>query len=267
MPYVSAAGVEVHYVERGPAEGPTLVSLHGFPVDHRQNLGTFEPVFAGRPGWRRLYLDFPGMGRTHAPDWLDSTDEVFRVTSAALDALVPGRYAVAGVSFGGYIAMGLAAAAPARVTGMALVAPMIVGPYDRRAVPPHEVRFREPGVSGSAGFEELAVVVTAEIVRRVAAEIEVGLAAADPLAIAAIEAHYEGSFPLLPPSGRYEGPALVLTGRQDSVTGFEDPWRQAGRWPRATFVILDRAGHNLSLEQVPLFDALVGEWLDRVEST
>jgi pimeloyl-ACP methyl ester carboxylesterase len=31
--------------------------------------------------------------------------------------------------------------------------------------------------------------------------------------------------------------------------------------------VLDRAGHNLHLEQRSLFEALVAEWLERVEET
>jgi pimeloyl-ACP methyl ester carboxylesterase len=36
-------------------------------------------------------------------------------------------------------------------------------------------------------------------------------------------------------------------------------------FPRATFAVLDRAGHNLQIEQQLLFNSLINEWLDRVE--
>ncbi len=39
----------------------------------------------------------------------------------------------------------------------------------------------------------------------------------------------------------------------------------AAQFPRATFAVLDRAGHGLTMEQTGLFRALVAEWLDRVE--
>ncbi|CAM02087.1 hypothetical protein SACE_2808 [Saccharopolyspora erythraea NRRL 2338] len=35
-------------------------------------------------------------------------------------------------------------------------------------------------------------------------------------------------------------------------------------YPRASFAVLDVAGHNLPIEQPELFGALVLEWLDRV---
>ena len=59
-------------------------------------------------------------------------------------------------------------------------------------------------------------------------------------------------------------PALILTGRQDDVVGYEDQWALLPHYPRATFAVLDVAGHNLQFEQPALFDALMSEWLDRV---
>lgn len=35
--------------------------------------------------------------------------------------------------------------------------------------------------------------------------------------------------------------------------------------PRATFAVLDRAGHGLPEEQPAVFKALAHDWLDRVE--
>jgi len=44
-------------------------------------------------------------------------------------------------------------------------------------------------------------------------------------------------------------------------------WDILENYPRATFVVLDRAGHMLYIEQENLFNALVNEWLDRVEES
>ena len=44
-----------------------------------------------------------------------------------------------------------------------------------------------------------------------------------------------------------------------------DLWRVLERCPRATFAVLDRAGHNVQIEQQAVFEALVHEWLDRVD--
>jgi pimeloyl-ACP methyl ester carboxylesterase len=262
MPFVTAAGVEVHYVEHGPPDaGRTAVILHGFTTDHRMCVAAFEPAFRGRPGWRRIYPDFPGMGQTRAPEWLGSTDDVLRVTQAAVNALVPGPYALAGASYGGYIAMGLAAAQPDRVIGLALVVPMIVPAHALRDVGERRVLVRDGGLRGSELHEELAVVVTAETLRRNDEEIEAAIAVADQAAAERIGANYGGTFML---ADRYERPALVVLGRQDNVLGYNDQWRVMGQWPRATFAVLDRAGHGLTFEQPALLTTLVDDWLDRV---
>ena len=68
-----------------------------------------------------------------------------------------------------------------------------------------------------------------------------------------------------PELGIYERPALFLTGRQDDLTGYEDVYALLPHYPYASFTALDTAGHNLQIEQPMLFNALVAEWLQRVE--
>jgi pimeloyl-ACP methyl ester carboxylesterase len=49
------------------------------------------------------------------------------------------------------------------------------------------------------------------------------------------------------------------------MVGYRDAWEILENYPRSTFAVLDRAGHNLQIEQETLFNALVNGWLDRVE--
>jgi pimeloyl-ACP methyl ester carboxylesterase len=277
--FIRAAGVEVHYVEHGPAGDPagrrdanvpTAVLLHGFSPDLRLMTGCFEPVFEARPEWRRLYVDLPGMGRTVAPDWVRGTDDVMRIVDAVIAELVPdGSYVVCGESYGGYLARGLAAAHPDRVEGLALVAAMIVAEHADRDVPPHRVIARDDaamlGVGADDEFLDIAVVQDAETWRRAQEEIVVGSKSADEAALDRIAAGYAGTFELEDAQGPFERPVLFLTGRQDSVVGYQDAWATLEHYPRATFAVLDRAGHNVHIEQSNLFNALVHEWLDRVD--
>ena len=64
----------------------------------------------------------------------------------------------------------------------------------------------------------------------------------------------------------YRQPALFVMGRQDCVVGYRDQWQFIENFPRASFMILDKAGHNLQIEQDILFNAGVKEWLERVEA-
>jgi pimeloyl-ACP methyl ester carboxylesterase len=68
------------------------------------------------------------------------------------------------------------------------------------------------------------------------------------------------------PDRSFKQPTLFLMGRQDATVGYRDAWAIIENYPRATFAILDQAGHNLQIEQERLFEELVGEWLARVKT-
>ncbi len=268
MPFVDAAGVRVHYVEHGPPDGRTVVLLHGFTPDHRLMTGCFEPVFAERSGWRRLYLDLPGMGWTPAPEHFASSDDVFTTVRAAIDRLAPDPYVLAGESYGGYLARGLVAAHPARVSGLALICPMVIAAHGERDVPPHRVLVQDDlcaALPADSEFAEVAVVQTKETYHRTQAEIVTGIEMADDAALDRIKQDWTGSFSRETDGTTYGRPTLFVLGRQDSSTGYRDAWALLEHYPRATFAVLDRAGHNAQIEQPELFAALVHEWLDRVE--
>ena len=60
-------------------------------------------------------------------------------------------------------------------------------------------------------------------------------------------------------------PALFILGRQDAVVGYRSAIDLMDAYPRGTVAVLDSAGHALPWEQPRLVEALIGEWLDRVE--
>ncbi|MEV6926037.1 alpha/beta hydrolase [Dactylosporangium sp. NPDC051485] len=257
----------MHFVEHGT--GTPVLAIHGWTPDHRLMLGCLEPLFARRPGYRRLYPDLPGMGRTPAPESIASSDDVL----AAVDAFVTERlgdepFLLIGESYGGYLARALTRARPAQVRGLALICPIGTEvEHAGRHVPPHEVLRADPGlpIPPGSGFAEMAVVRTPETLRRYLEDVEPGLAAADHAALARIRRRWVLSTD--PESGPpFGGPALILTGRQDASTGYQDQLPLLPHYPRATYAVLDVAGHNLQFEQPALFEALVGEWLDRVRT-
>src|SRR6185369_10670660 len=65
----------------------------------------------------------------------------------------------------------------------------------------------------------------------------------------------------------FSKPSLILTGKQDYGAGHQNTWAILENYSRATFAVLDRAGHLIQGEQEVLFRALANEWLDRVEES
>ena len=50
-------------------------------------------------GWKRIYLDLPGHGRTPGKDWITNQDGMLDVVLDFIDAVIPGqRFVVAGAS-------------------------------------------------------------------------------------------------------------------------------------------------------------------------
>jgi pimeloyl-ACP methyl ester carboxylesterase len=61
-------------------------------------------------------------------------------------------------------------------------------------------------------------------------------------------------------------PTLFITGRQDQIVGYRDAWARLEHYPRATFAVLDIAGHNAHMDQPGLTAALMTDWLHRVRA-
>jgi pimeloyl-ACP methyl ester carboxylesterase len=263
-------GVPVHHVEHG--DGMPVLALHGAGVDHREIMGALEPLFAGRGGYRRIYPDLPGHGRTPAPAAVASNDDVAEVLLGLVDVVVGPQEAflVVGHSYGAYLARAIANRRPGQAAGLALVCGV-----DAQAradeIPQHTVvqadddldvdAALEPAMA--AEFRDYLVVQTHATLRRFQETVMPGVALADQPALERIFQRWRLRTP--PEQGPpYANPTLILTGRQDATAGYGGSWRLLEHYPRATFAVLDHAGHALLHEQVGLVGALVAEWLDRV---
>ncbi|WP_157545710.1 alpha/beta fold hydrolase [Hamadaea tsunoensis] len=257
------------YTVRG--SGLPILAVHGWTPDHRLMLGCLEPLFADRPGYRRVYPDLPGMGRSAAPESIASSDDVHAALLEFVDTTIGQEpFLLVGESYGGYQARALTRARPDQVRGLALICPIgtaVEHAYRRR--PEHVVLRPDPELMAgldertAADYGELAVVQSAETLRRFHEDVQPGLDLADETAMARIRQRWTLSEN--PESGpAYTGPTLILTGRQDDSVGYEDQYDLLPHYPRATFAVLDVAGHNLQIEQPVLFGALMHEWLDRV---
>jgi pimeloyl-ACP methyl ester carboxylesterase len=262
--------ITVHYEVYGT--GKPIVMLHGFSLDHRMMVGCMEPIFSQRPGWQRIYVDLPGMGRTKGEDWINGSDEMLQVVVEFIDTIIPNqRFLIAGESYGGYLARGVARKKADIVDGIALICPMIVPDKTNRDLPDlmvikkDEAFLAELKKEQAEEFTSLAVVQDRYNWERFEREIVAGASLADNAFLDKIKRQYGFSFDVDAWPAPFPKPALFLLGRQDASVGYRDAWRILENYPRATFAVLDRAGHNLQIEQKGLFDALVSEWLDRVE--
>jgi pimeloyl-ACP methyl ester carboxylesterase len=252
----------LHRTARG--EGRTLLLVHGFAVDHR--ILTPLDGAAARAGWRRLYADLPGMGRSAGVP-AASTDDVLDALEQVVDAEIGTEpFAVLGASYGGLLARCLAARRPGQVAGVGLLCP-VVG--EVRDLPPRHVARADPALlaaldpEDAEAFAEVAVVQSPATWALFRDHVLPGLRAADQAALARIRARYAPS--RTPEADApFAGPTLLVAGRHDHVVGYRDALRLLADHPRATVAVLDDAGHNAHLERPDVAGALVTEWLGRV---
>jgi len=269
--------VSVYYETYG--SGTPVLMIHGWSPDHRLMKGCMEPVFQSldRP-WKRIYLDLPGMGRTKGQPWITGSDPMLEVILGFIDGVIPGqRFLVVGESYGGYLARGLISKRSAMTDGLMLLCPLAT-PWvvteegvQKGEVPELLVLERDGALLASLSqkerdqFEGLTVLQNARVWARFKEEILLALEIADNEFLDnTLGRNVPFGFDVDRPDQPYLKPTLMLMGRQDCATGYRDIWKLIENYPRASFAVLDKAGHNLQIEQDVLFGELVKEWLDRV---
>lgn len=268
---VMVNGVPVHYEVHG--SGKPIIMLHGFSIDSRSLIGAFEPIFASKTGWRRIYFDMPGMGKTPASDAIVSADDMLGLILDFIDAMIPGeRFTLIGQSYGGYLARGVLARKADKIDGMSLICPVVVPERTKRDLPPRTVVKKDEALLATLNrvdaeaFSSNFVVQTAATWRRFRDDLLPAIRIANQAALNKLSQHYALSFNVDDLSAAFMKPVLLLTGHQDSDVGYRDQWKLLQNYPRATFAVLDGAGHALFIEQAGLLEKLTEDWLDRLDA-
>ncbi|MBS37945.1 MAG: 2-hydroxy-6-oxo-6-phenylhexa-2,4-dienoate hydrolase [Thiotrichales bacterium] len=265
------SGCDFHYQLKG--EGKSLLVLHGGSLDHRHMVDALEPVFAQHPGWERIYVDLPGHGHSKVDESITTQDQVLELLLEFMAKLRPGgRFAVAGESRGGYLARGLIHRLAAQISGALFIVPGRLMDYQEGQLPEHEVFEQQDLGEESLAREEQVlfdwlVLRTRDNLDKIRTVKSPAIALLDRAHRRKIYGSYEFSFDVDAQGSMFGRPSLFLLGRQDHLVGYQTSIDVMEQFPRATLAILDRAGHSLSWEQPGLFNALVGEWLSRVEES
>lgn len=263
--------LEVNYEVYG--SGKPVIMLHGSPVDHRIMEGCMEPIFKTKSNYRRIYMDMPGMGKTKGADWIVNLDDMLEVIIDFINNVVPGEnFLLAGQSFGGFLARGVIYKMAEKIDGLLLICPAIFLDEKKRTVPPHIVLKRDAELLSKLDPEDAKCFDAIQVVQdepkweRYRDEVLSGIKIADIDFLENLDAGgFEFSFEVDDINKKFVKPTLMLLGRQDDCVGYKDAWSILESYPRATFAVLDMAGHGLQMEQEELFDSLVNEWLKRVE--
>ena len=263
--------IKVHYEIYG--EGRPILMLHGWPVDHHLMMRAFEPIFNDHVGWKRIYLDLPGMGKTSGAEWIKTHDDMLLVVLDFIDhAIKDDNFHLIGLSYGAYLARGIILKKLASIDGLMMYIPMIFANRAKKTLPEHRILFENPDFHEELkanNLEDMIVLFTDlndECLDNLRTIGIPSITTADHDFLDAIEFDKEFSFYQVDEIPSFSKPTLIVVGRQDSVVGYQDAWQLIEGFPRATFAVLDYAGHALGVgERNTVFRALVNDWIDRLE--
>jgi len=156
-----------------------------------------------------------------------------------------GRFSLGGISLGAYLALGIARKRGPRIDGLLLSVP--------------EINFSPIEDARDEEFETPSIQTPAHLAPGLPIYSE------DTAWLQSLPFH-DVTIPLYRTSKPLLAPSLFLLGRQDAPFRYRKYWSLLPGFPRATYAILDGAGHGLWNDRSALACALVRDWLDRVET-
>lgn len=245
-------------------QGRPIVFVHGWRLSGEIEAGDIEPAFESVTGWRRIYPDLPGMGRSGPEPRIENLNGYRDALVELAERLVPdGGLAIAGTSAGAALARGVAHVMSDRLRGLMLRVPML-NPAGRPAVASDAERDakydsepRQPGMP-SAFYEESDD--KRDRLWAPARKIAADVGFAEGIRNDPDRYVLHGDF-----SATLNVPALIIGGRQDARVGNDDAISVLKQYPRATLALLDRAGHVMPTGDPGAFHALLRDWLRRME--
>jgi pimeloyl-ACP methyl ester carboxylesterase len=254
-------GVRIDYVVDG--EGPPALVLHGAYSTRDEVRPVIGPLLDAH-GMRGIYPDLPGMGDS-TRSAARTSDDVLNVLEALIETEIGAEpFVVIGHSFGAHLARGVAARHPERVGGLALLSPF-VDDFE-----PEPARI----VEDDGGVDQIDEAVRGDylgyfVVRNAATRdgferfVRPSLGRYDGEVVDRIM--NASTLTPDPEVAPFDGPVAILVGRDDSLIGWRAQRRLADIHPRATFAVVDGAGHALIHERPNLVRAVLEDWIDRLE--
>lgn len=261
MKSIQVGGHEICSIDRG--EGPPLLLVHGFPLDHSMWTAQIDR-FSGR--CRVLAPDLPGFGRSPAVADKVGMEQFADILAGLLDAVqVAEPVVLCGLSMGGYIAFQFWRRHRSRLRGLVLC--------DTRATAdsPEAARARLAAAEqvlreGPAALaESMLGKLFSETTRRQRPELVEATRAvilgSDRRGLAAAARGMAERPRMTGELPEIDCPTLLVVGEQDAISSPVEMYRLAQVMPRATFVTIRAAAHLAPLEDPAEVNAALGAFL------
>lgn len=255
--------IDLPHSDAGPRGAPAVILLHGFPLDH--SMWSAQAAALKAAGFRVVVPDLRGFGKAsvRAPSTMAAhAADVLRLA----DRAGLRRFALAGFSMGGYVALEVARQAPERLAGLALV--------DTRAEPDTE-EARKGRAETAAKVRAQGVGVVAESMLPKMLTARAPPAMVEPVRAMMMRTPAEGAALALLGMGERADqratlahvrvPTLVVVGAEDPITPPAAAEAMAQAVPGARLVVVPGAAHLAPVEQAEAVSAAMVEWMRGVK--
>ena len=271
MKYVTIKKVKIAYKTIG--RGKAILILHGFSLDHRVMKTCLEPIFGKlskrNEKFRRIYIDLPGMGKSQSGKKVTSADKMLEILLKFIKRMFgKKKFLVIGYSYGAYLIRGILHHLNEQIDGMVMFCPVVIADQKRRTLPKRSVaeknsvlarQVKRHGDEKEIAVFNTLVIQNKQIWKRCKQEILSSMRLCDPFTIKAMEKKYSYTFEK-ELNDSCSKPVLVIVGKGDGIVGYEDAQKLMKRYSNGSFVILNKAGHNLQIEQPRMFSTLIVDW-------
>ncbi len=257
-------------------EGFPVLIIHGWQMSGKVEQHDFEPIFNKIPGFRRIYVDLPGMGSTPAENIKDMDEIYLRLTQFVDAQFGASRFLVIGTSAGGYLARAVAQKYQNQVDGLLLRVPLIEPKDDMRDLDAFQPLVKNEEFIDKLSAEDRGLLGDVPIQTpayfqllksKFEEVIQPAIEASDSKVLDPIRSDAKGyslSFSLDRQGERFFAPTLIVCGRHDGVVGYRDSLRLLELYPRSTYVVLDRGTHSIPVDETGVFEVMVRDWIVRV---
>lgn len=264
MTIVDAHGVRLHVIDEG--QGPPLVFVHGFPLDHHMWDAQRREF---RTTHRVIIPDLRGFGRSEVTDPPGSMEQFADDVAALLDALgVQEPVTLCGLSMGGCVAFAFARRCAARLRALVICDARAVTDTPETLAVRRQIAQRVltegPLIVADAMLPRLFGPRTKEDQPQVIDAVRNVILATSARGIAAGQLALAGRpdcTDLLPQIGV---PTLVVCGEHDIISPPDEMRALAGAIPQGEFVLIPQAGHMAPLEQPAAVNAALRAFLERL---
>ena len=245
VPTFSRDDLTLHYAERGPADAPPVVLMHGLLFSYRL-MERLTHRLGGQ--YRVLLLDLHGHGKSSKPTdparytWSEMAADV----DGLLDTVGIDSAVIGGLSLGANVTLGYAHLRPERCRALILEMPVLLRGH----------RFGRPVFSGLAGVYRGGRLALAPVTRavgrlpvpRAVPELAAfrDMASQDPAVAAAVLRGLLDDEPVAEDDdslARLTMPALVVGHRNDPLHALDDARDLADKLPNGTFIEAPSIAH------------------------